>query len=62
MGVTTPIIKTKIMSNREIYMQEQELSRLEEIVNSKEYLTEEEFDFCMSYDKRVIDGMSNNKL
>tara|TARA_R110000772_G_scaffold59244_2_gene134141 strand:- start:176 stop:364 length:189 start_codon:yes stop_codon:yes gene_type:complete len=62
MGVTTPIIKTKIMSNREIYMQEQELSRLEEIVNSKEYLTEEEFDFCMSYDKRVIDEMSNNKL
>mgnify|MGYP003630366285 len=50
------------MSNREIYMQEQELSRLEEIVNSKEYLTEEEFDFCMSYDKRVIDGMSNNEF
>ena len=39
------------MSPREEYFAKQEFDRFEEIMNTKEYLSQEEYDFCFSYDK-----------
>lgn len=41
------------MNQEEIYFLEQEFKRFEEIMNTKLYLTEEEYDFCFGYDKSV---------
>ena len=42
-----------MMSPEEIYFAEQEFNRFEEIMNTKLYLTKEEYDFCFSYDKDI---------
>ncbi len=42
-----------MMSPEEIYFAEQEFNRFEEIMNTKEILTQEEYDFCFGYDKDI---------
>ncbi len=46
------------MSPESLYIAEQEYYRFEEIMNTKEYLTKEEYDFCFSYDKDIREDMS----
>ena len=46
------------MSPESLYIAELEYHRFEEIMNTKEYLTKEEYDFCFSYDKDIIEDMS----
>jgi len=41
------------MSEEEIYFQEQEFKRFETIMNTQEYLTQEEYDFCFYWDKDI---------
>ena len=41
------------MSPESLYIAEQEYFRFEEIMNTKEYLTKEEYDFCFAYDDVV---------
>ena len=41
------------MSEQEVYFQEQEFKRFETIMNTQEYLTKEEYDFCFAYDKDI---------
>ena len=41
------------MSQESLYIAEQDYSKFEEIMNTKEYLTKEEYDFCFSYDKGI---------
>ena len=41
------------MSEQEIYGAEQEFKRFETIMNTQEYLTKEEYDFCFAYDKDI---------
>ena len=40
-----------MMSPESVYFAEQEFNRFEEIMNTKTYLTKEEYDFCFAYDK-----------
>ena len=47
-----------MMSPEKVYFAEQEFNRFEEIMNTKEYLTKEEYDFCFSYDKDIREDMS----
>ena len=47
-----------MMSPESVYFAEQEYFRFEEIMNTKEYLTKEEYDFCFSYDKDIREDMS----
>ena len=47
-----------MMSPESLYIAEQEYYRFEEIMNTKEYLTKEEYDFCFSYDKDIREDMS----
>ena len=42
-----------MMSPESLYIAEQDYSKFEEIMNTKEYLTKEEYDFCFSYDKDI---------
>jgi hypothetical protein len=42
-----------MMSPEEVYFAEQEFKRFEEIMNTKLYLTQEEYDFCFGYDKDI---------
>ena len=46
------------MSPESLYIAEQEYFRFEEIMNTKEYLTKEEYDFCFSYDKDIREDIS----
>ena len=46
-----------MMSPEEIYFAEQEFNRFEMIMNTKTYLTKEEYDFCFSYDKDIREDM-----
>ena len=46
------------MSPESIYIAEQEFNRFEEIMNTKEIITKEEYDFCFSYDKDIREDMS----
>ena len=46
------------MSPESLYIAELEYYRFEEIMNTKEYLTKEEYDFCFSYDKDIREDMS----
>jgi hypothetical protein len=41
------------MSEQEIYFQEQEFNRFETIMNTQEYLTQQEYDFCFGWDKDI---------
>ena len=55
-----------MMSPESLYIAEQEYFRFEEIMNTKEYLTKEEYDFCFAYDKDIREdttfvGFSDNK-
>lgn len=47
-----------MMSPEKVYFAEQEFNRFEEIMNTKTYLTKEEYDFCFSYDKDIREDMS----
>jgi len=47
-----------MMSPESLYIAEQEYFRFEEIMNTKEYLTKEEYDFCFSYDKDIREDTS----
>ena len=42
-----------MMSPESLYIAKQDYSKFEEIMNTKEYLTKEEYDFCFSYDKDI---------
>ena len=42
-----------MMSPESLYIAEQDYSKFEEIMNTKEFLTKEEYDFCFSYDKDI---------
>ena len=42
-----------MLSPREIYFAEEEFNRFEEIMNTKLYLTKEEYDFCFHYDESI---------
>jgi len=46
-----------MMSTESLYIAEQEYSKFQEIVNTKEYLTQEEYDFCFAYDKTIKEDM-----
>lgn len=41
------------MSSQEIYSENEKLRRFEMLMNTKEYLSQEEYDFCFSWDKDV---------
>ena len=41
------------MSPESLYIAELEYHRFEEIMNTKTYLTKEEYDFCLAYDKDI---------
>ena len=47
-----------MMSPEKIYFAEQEFNRFEEIMNTKEILTKEEYDFCFAYDKDIREDTS----
>ena len=47
-----------MMSPEEVYFAEQEFNRFEMIMNTKEYLTKEEYDFCFAYDKDIREDTS----
>ena len=46
------------MSEQEIYFAEQEFKRFETIMNTQEYLTKEEYDFCFAWDKDIREDTS----
>ena len=46
------------MSEQEIYGAEQEFNRFETIMNTQEYLTKEEYDFCFAWDKDIREDTS----
>lgn len=47
--------------NQEIYDAEQEYKQYQEIMNTKEYLTQEEYDFCFNWDHEET-RISTSKL
>ena len=47
-----------MMSPREEYFANEEFNRFEMIMNTKEYLTKEEYDFCFAYDKDIREDTS----
>ena len=47
-----------MMSPESLYIAELEYHRFEEIMNTKEYLTKEEYDFCFAYDKDIREDTS----
>ncbi len=47
-----------MMSPREEYFANEEFNRFEMIMNTKEYLTKEEYDFCFAYDKSIREDTS----
>jgi len=47
-----------MMSPEEIYFEELEYSRFEMLINTKTYLSKEEYEFCFSYDKDIRMGVS----
>jgi hypothetical protein len=42
-----------MINSETIYNAEQEFKRFEMIMNTKTYLTKEEYDFCFGYDKDI---------
>ena len=47
-----------MMSPESLYIAEQEYFRFEEIMNTKEIITKEEYDFCFVYDKDIREDTS----
>ena len=47
-----------MMSPESIYIAEQEFNRFEEIMNTKTYLTKEEYEFVFAYDKDIREDTS----
>jgi len=47
-----------MMSPESLYIAELEYNKYEEIMNTKTYLTKEEYDFCFAYDKSVREDTS----
>jgi hypothetical protein len=47
-----------MMSPREEYFANEEFNKFEMIMNTKEYLTKEEYDFCFAYDKDIREDTS----
>ena len=47
-----------MMSPESLYIAEQEYFRFEEIMNTKEVISKEEYDFCFAYDKDIREDMS----
>ena len=47
-----------MMSPESLYIAELEYHRFEEIMNTKTYLTKEEYDFCFAYDKDIREDTS----
>jgi len=47
-----------MMSPESLYIAEQDYFTFEEIMNTKLYLTKEEYSFCFSYDKDVREDTS----
>ena len=47
-----------MMSPESLFIAEQELNRFNEIMNTKTYLTKEEYDFCFAYDKDIREDTS----
>ena len=47
-----------MMSPESLYIAEQDYFRFEEIMNTKLYLTKEEYNFCFAYDKDVREDTS----
>jgi hypothetical protein len=41
------------MSEQTNYIAEQDYNRFERIINTQDYLTQEEYDFCFAYDKNI---------
>ena len=41
------------MTEQEIYGAEQEFKRFEKIMNTQEYLTQDEYDFCLAWDEDI---------
>ena len=47
-----------MLSSESLYIAEQDYFRFEEIMNTKLYLTKEEYNFCFAYDKDVREDTS----
>ena len=47
-----------MMSPESLYIAELEYNRYEEIMNTKEYLTKEEYEFVFAYDKDIREDTS----
>ena len=47
-----------MMSPESLYIAELEYHRFEEIMNTKEVISKEEYDFCFSYDKDIREDTS----
>ena len=46
-----------MMSPESLYIAELEYHKFEEIMNTKEYISKEEYDFCFAYDKDIREDM-----
>ena len=42
-----------MMNPESLYTAKQQFDKFEEIMNTKEYLTKEEYDFCVGYDRDI---------
>ena len=47
-----------MLSSESLYIAEQDYFRFEEIMNTKLYLTKEEYNFCFTYDKDIREDTS----
>ena len=47
-----------MLSSESLYIAEQDYFRFEEIMNTKLYLTKEEYNFCFAYDKDIREDTS----
>ena len=47
-----------MMSPREEYFANEEFNKVEMIMNTKPYLTKEEYDFCFAYDKDIREDIT----
>ena len=47
-----------MLSSESLYIAEQDYFRFEEIMNTKLYLTKEEYTFCFTYDKDIREDTS----
>ena len=47
-----------MLSSESLYIAEQDYFKFEEIMNTKLYLTKEEYNFCFTYDKDIREDTS----